>query len=130
MPNIIHFIRFNKTTFSFVDYVCLKAAYRNHRPDHFYIHTDVGDKFHGKYWDWIKKDDDMFSRIKLVPIEIPYEIYGQKLSEGWRLPHGSDISRMQVLVQHGGIYLDNDVYVIQNLDKSANFYFSSLICIV
>lgn len=41
VPNIIHFIRFNKTEYSFIDYVVMKAAMRNHRPDYFYIHTDV-----------------------------------------------------------------------------------------
>jgi len=41
VPNIIHFIRFNQREYSFIDYVVIKAAMRNHRPDYFYIHTDA-----------------------------------------------------------------------------------------
>ena len=38
-----------------------------------------------------------------------------------RYYHGSDIQRIRILMQYGGIYLDNDVYVIQNLDKYRRF---------
>lgn len=118
VPNIVHFIRFNKTEYSFVDYICLKAAFRNQRPDYLYIHTDVGgENFRGKYWEWIQKDVELRSRIRFIPIEAPTEIFGQQLNKRWRLYHGSDIARAQIIMQYGGIYLDNDVFVIQNLDK-------------
>ena len=117
MPNVIHFIRFNLTEYSFVDYICLKAAFKNQNPDYIYIHTDVGDQFSGKYWDWIQNNTKLTSKIRLIPIVVPTEIYGQELSKEWQLFHGSDISRARVLLQYGGIYLDNDAFVIQNLDK-------------
>lgn len=113
----MHFIRFNETEYSFVDYLCLRAAFRNHRPDRFYIHTNVGNQFTGKYWDWIKKDSDLMSRIRLIHLEPPTEIFGQELNKIWSLFHGSDIMRYRVLIDHGGIYVDNDVFIIRNLDK-------------
>ena len=115
VPNIIHFIRFNMTEFSFVDFICLRAAFRNHRPDHFFIHTDV--QFTGKYWQWIQRDKELRSRIRILSLDAPTEIYGQPLSDAWRFSHGSDIARVQVLMKYGGIYLDNDVYLIHNLNK-------------
>ena len=117
VPNIIHFVRFNLTEYSFVDYICLKAAFRNHRPDNIYIHTDVGKKYHGKYWEWIQNDAELKARIVLIHLDAPSEVFGQKLSDGWRFYHGSDVARIQILMKYGGIYLDNDVYVIKNLDK-------------
>ena len=117
VPNIIHFIHFNKTEYSFVDHVCLRADFRNHRPDYFYIQTDVGEQFHGKYWEWIQNDPELKERVVLVHIDPPSEIFGQKLSDGWRLYHGSDVARIRTMMKYGGIYLDNDVYVIKNLDK-------------
>lgn len=118
VPNIIHFIRFNITQYNFVEYVCLRAAFRNHRPDQFYIHTDVpGLEFTGKYWSWIQRDTELYSRIRLMPLEAPTEIFGQKLNEDWRFSHGSDLARIQVLMKYGGIYLDNDVYIIRSLNK-------------
>uniref|UniRef100_A0A0P6DHA5 Sulfotransferase sult n=2 Tax=Daphnia magna TaxID=35525 RepID=A0A0P6DHA5_9CRUS len=122
VPNIIHLIRFNKTEFSFVDYICTQAAFRNHRPDHFYIHTDSpGGKFRGKYWELIERDLELRSRIRILPLEPPSEIYGQQLNPEWRLYHGGDIARIRTMMKYGGIYLDNDVYVIQNLDKYRKF---------
>ena len=37
--------------------------------------------------------------------------------------HGSDIERIRTLMKYGGIYLDNDVYVIKNLTKYRKFEF-------
>ena len=122
VPNIIHFIHYNKPELNFVDYVVLKAAMRNHKPDMFYYHTDIVNfKFEGKYWDWVKKEEQLWSRIRVKYLEAPTEIFGQKLSEGWRFYHGGDIGRIRVLMQYGGIYLDNDAFVIRSLDKYRKF---------
>ncbi|XP_046448567.1 uncharacterized protein LOC124197245 [Daphnia pulex] len=122
VPNIIHFIRFKTFELNFIDYVVLKAAMRNHKPDKFYIHTNVLEvKYEGKYWDLVRKDRDLWSRIEVLYLEAPTEIFGQKLNEGWRFYHGGDIGRIRVLMQYGGIYLDNDCFVIRSLDKYRNF---------
>lgn len=83
VPNIIHLVRFNKTEYSFTDYIVLLAAMRNHRPDWFYIHTDVPG-FTGKYWEKIMDDPDISKRIRIKHIDVPSEIFGQPLSTGWR----------------------------------------------
>ena len=84
VPNIIHFIRFNQTEYSLIDYVVIKAAMRNHRPDFFYIHTDVvgSGNFTGRYWELIKKDKKLWSKIQMFHLEAPREIFGQQLNEG------------------------------------------------
>jgi hypothetical protein len=122
VPNIIHLIRFNKTEFSFIDYICIQSSFHNHRPESFYIHTDApGLKFHGKYWKLIERDIQLRSRIYIFHLEPPSEIFGQKLNPKWILYHGSDITRIIILMKYGGIYLDNDVYVVQNLEKYRKF---------
>ena len=124
IPNIIHFIRFNISEFNFIDYVTLKAAMRNHRPDMFFFHTNEPDfPWTGKYWDWVCKDQELFSRIKTLHLDLPHEVFGQPLREEWRLYHGSDLGRIYVLMKYGGIYLDNDVYVVQSLNKYRHFEF-------
>ena len=84
VPNIIHFIRLNLTEYSFIDYVVIKAAMRNHRPDNFYIHTDVPGpgQFTGRYWNLIQNDHELWSRIQLLHLEAPSEIFGQNLNPG------------------------------------------------
>lgn len=122
VPNIIHLIRFNQSEFTFVDYLCLQAAFRYHRPDEFYIHTDVENgSFTGKYWSAIERDIELRSRIRILHLELPYEIFGQQLSPKWRRHHGGDVARIQTMIKYGGIYLDNDVFVIRNLDKYRKF---------
>ena len=88
VPNIIHFIRFNLTEYSFIDYVVIKAAMRNHRPDYFYIHTDVPGpgNFTGRYWNLIQKDPELWSRIRLLTIKVDEQIFGQVIPEGLFLP--------------------------------------------
>lgn len=122
VPNIIHFIRFNQSEITFVDYICIQSAFRNQKPDYIYIHTDVSvDQFKGKYWNLIVRDSDLFARIRIKYLEVPSEIFGQELSKEWRLWHGSDIARIRIVMKYGGIYLDNDMYVIRSLDKYRKF---------
>ena len=116
VPNIIHFVRFNLSEYSFIDYVVMQAAMKNHRPDSIYIHTD-NNKFSGKYWEQIQKDRELKRRIRILPLQLPTEVFGQKLSEDWQLYHGSDFERIRIMKKYGGIYLDNDVFVVKNLDK-------------
>jgi len=120
VPNIVHYIRFNKATFSFVDYVCIRSAYVNHRPQRIFFHTNENE-FSGEYWDKMKSEPDFYARIRIRKTEVPSEIFGQKLSSGWQLYHGSDVARIRLMMKYGGIYLDNDIYVVSSLDKYRRF---------
>jgi len=121
VPNIIHLIRFNQSEFTFLNYMCLQAAYHHHGPDFFYIHTNVKEGFRGKYWSLIEEDVILRPKIKIFYVEPPSEIFGQPLNPKWRLWHGGDIARIRIMMKYGGIFLDNDVFVIQNLDKYRKF---------
>ena len=123
VPNIVHFIRFNQTEFTFVDYLCLQSAYRRQHPDYVFIHAD-NISFHGKYWSLIERDLELKAKIKIIHLELPSEIFGQPLNPEWRRWHGSDVARIRTMMKYGGIYLDNDVFVIQNLDKYRRFEIS------
>ncbi|RWS20674.1 uncharacterized protein B4U80_10090 [Leptotrombidium deliense] len=41
-------------------------------------------------------------------------IFGKKFSS---IQHAADVTRIRILMKHGGIYLDNDAVVTQKLDK-------------
>ncbi|CAF0761589.1 unnamed protein product [Didymodactylos carnosus] len=120
VPNVIHIIRFNKKTFDFVDVVCLRAAYRAQKPDKFVIHTNEKE-FEGKYWLKLQTWPDLFRRIEIKYRAPPTKIFGQSLSKDWQLHHGSDIERVRILIEYGGIWMDNDVYIVQNLDRYRKF---------
>lgn len=120
VPNIIHYVRFDQPSFTFVEYICVQSAYLKQRPDAIYFHTNLK-TFKGKYWRQMMNQTDFVNRIKLVSVSVPSEIFGQKLNQGWRRYHGSDVTRIRLLQKYGGIYLDNDVYVVNNLDKYRYF---------
>ena len=122
VPNIVHYVRFKKKSWTFVEYICLRSAYVQQKPDYIVIHTDVdASDFRGKYWRWMQEESDLKSRLIILPTEIPTEIFGQRIRDIYRIHHGSDICRIRALIKYGGIYLDNDVYVVNNLDKYRKF---------
>ncbi|CAF0830447.1 unnamed protein product [Didymodactylos carnosus] len=121
VPNIIHYIRWDKPTFNFVDIVCMRSAYLAQKPDKIYIHTNTPN-FRGKYWIQLKRKwPDLYQRIKIILNIPPTSIWGQNFSSGWHLYHASDIERIKILMKYGGIFADNDLYVVRNLDKFRHF---------
>ena len=57
----------------------------------------------------------MWSIIKIHKIPFEHSIFG--VEYGALHHHRSDIWRLQVLMNYGGIYFDNDVYVVNSLHK-------------
>lgn len=117
IPNIVHYVRYKSKRLSFVEYICLRSAYVKQKPDFIFVHTDSPHGLKGKYWRWIKREQDLYNRVVILPSEMPTEVFGHKLNHLYRFYHASDVVRLQVLKRYGGIYLDNDMFVINNLDK-------------
>ncbi|XP_069702053.1 uncharacterized protein [Periplaneta americana] len=113
VPNYVHFIFFGKSFIDYVTAVCVLAAFKNQRPEKIFFHTNV-DKFTGPHW--IKIRDTLGSVLDIRRIEMPTEIFGQKLREEWVQWHAGDVTRIRVLMEYGGIFLDNDSYIVRSLD--------------
>jgi len=114
IPNIVHLLYLNTTNVSFYQAVNIYSIFLNQNPDKIYMHCD-NCSFHGHYWNQINSIIEL--KRKLVIHKIPFHdtIFGQKY--GWVHHHRSDVWRLMILMNYGGIYLDNDVYVVNNLDK-------------
>lgn len=113
VPNMVHLIRFESPRLTFVDMVNIKSIHINHKPEKLIIHCDDCN-FKGKYWDMVKD----FPEIELRYWKRPTHIFGKKIS--W-IQHASDISRIEILMTYGGIYLDNDVFVVKPLHYFRRF---------
>ena len=61
-----------------------------------------------RYWDKIK------NHVQIKPITIPEEFDGFPLHH---FQYKADVCRMNVLYEHGGIYLDIDMYIYRNLTE-------------
>jgi len=118
VPNIIHFLRFKQNNLTFVDAVCVLSAFKNHRPDKILFHTDV-ETFVGPYWEKVKNTPGIVYEFRKVIL--PDTIFGQNFSKKFHVWHASDVTRIRILMEYGGIFLDNDVYVVQDLNKFRKF---------
>ena len=108
VPNIVHFIWFGKDRqMSFLNYISITSAHTIQRPDVVMLHCDHLPQ--GSWWVRLQKE---------VPLQVkhrspPDEIHGQRLLHMY---HKGDVAKIQILIEHGGIYLDYDVIVLRSMD--------------
>ncbi|XP_064454728.1 uncharacterized protein LOC135366004 [Ornithodoros turicata] len=116
VPNIVHYVRFGQPNVSFLEAVSMRSAYINHAPDQIVVHCDVCQL--GGPYSYMIRDIPVIKFNKRLP---PKFIFGLKVK--W-IQHASDIARLQILLRHGGIYLDNDCIVIQPMHQYRHFEMS------
>jgi len=118
VPNLIHFIHFDLKELKFVTFICILSAFYNHRPSKIYIHSNVN-VISGRYLPLLM--DVMGDRLVINHwLDKPTHVFGQKLSSVY---HSADVARIKILIKFGGIFLDEDVFVIKNLNSFRHFEF-------
>lgn len=118
VPNIVHFIRFGKFNMTFIEAVCILAALKNQKPLKLYIHSDQKNfnEVWGKYWEVVTNHNTASGLIEVKYLKMPLSIYGKEFNPTFAMYHASDVERLRILIKYGGIYLDNDSYIVQNLE--------------
>ena len=114
VPNIVHFVHFDKEKISFLGFICILSAHYNHRPNLIFLHTNV--ELQGRYFKTLESVIGL--RLKIVHKSKPSHVFGQKLSS---VQHSADIAKLKILIQYGGIVLDEDVFVVKSLNKFRHF---------
>ena len=119
IPNIVHFIWFDtkdKREFGFVNYLSVLSAYRIQKPDEIMFHCDRAPTA-DKWWTQLSRE------VPLTHLRV--NIQTQMMSHtGQNIDHPehiTDILRLQVLHKYGGIYIDLDAIVVQNLNPLRNY---------
>lgn len=110
VPNVVHFIWFRtnaKYEMSFLNYISIVSAYRIQKPERILFHCNFLPS--GEWWNRLWQDVP----LHIVHREPPATVYGQKLLH---IYHRGDIAKIEILLEHGGIYLDYDVIVVNSLD--------------
>lgn len=113
IPNIIHFIWIDSPygrVFNVINMLAVKMAKDIIRPDKIYMHH-CGQPQNNHHWDEIKP------LCEMVPFMVADEYEGQKLGY---IQYQSDLKRLEVLRDHGGIYLDTDMLMIKPIDDLFN----------
>lgn len=100
IPNTYHLIYFynENDLFPLAHYININSIRILNNPEKIYFYSDKLPE--GKYWD---KISSFVEFKKVVP---PDSVFDRKL---YHIAHKSDVLRLQILMEMGGIYLDMDV---------------------
>jgi hypothetical protein len=111
VPNILHYVHLSKggREWKFHHFLSVKSAYVRSGVEKIYIWVDQEPQ--GIWWDETK------NLVELVYIEPPSEIFGKPITQQ---AHKSDVIRLQVLIEHGGIYVDTDTIFVKSFSPLLN----------
>ncbi|XP_039263102.2 uncharacterized protein LOC120339101 isoform X1 [Styela clava] len=117
VPNIVHFVWIGNLTLHFYAYLTIRSAAANQKPDVILFH-----------YTHVEPQGDLWIRAKqeipcLIPVkfEEPTSWQGNELDT---VVHKTDIARFDILLQHGGIYLDTDAFILRSMDPLRKFPFT------
>lgn len=107
IPNLLHFCfglkpDFGGKPFSLAHYLALRSAVEVNRPRRAMLHYR-----HRPSGPWWERACDLVEAVEAEPVE---EIGGVPVRHH---AHQADLLRLQVLAEHGGIYLDADVLCLR-----------------
>lgn len=106
---IYHFIfgladNFNKKPFCYFHFLNLKSCYLTQNKPTIYIHC-IYEPINNEWWEKAKNFCKII-KYKLLP-DIVYKINNKNV---WRIEHQSDIFRLLILKEYGGVYADIDTF--------------------
>ena len=112
VPNKVHYVWYadKNVNFTFQQYLSVLSVHRFQKPDGIFFHTNMPPS--GEYWNETLK----IPKFYVVNRKRPKEIFGVQMKKPVFETSDSDISRVKILMEEGGIYLDTDVWVIRSLD--------------
>ena len=98
IPNNLHYVYIKKRPWKLHHYLSVKSAIVKAKVDKVIIWLD--EEPQGEWWDKTKE------LVTVYKIDPPKEIFGIKITQP---AHQSDVIRLQILIEEGGIYADTDV---------------------
>lgn len=112
IPRLYHFVfglKPQTSPFHLIHYLALESCLRVNRPDALLFHYHH-EPF-GEYWDLIR-DRITPLRIRRPEVALRYDDQG---IEAYRYAHESDFVRLDVLLEHGGVYADIDTLFVRHV---------------
>jgi hypothetical protein len=111
VPNILHYVHLSEggREWKFHHYLSVKSAYIRSGVEKIFIWIDkepVGE--------WWEKTKNLVETVKILP---PTEIFGIPITQQ---AHKSDVLRLQILIEYGGIYVDTDTIFVKSFKPLLN----------
>ncbi|KAK4691528.1 hypothetical protein P7C71_g5494, partial [Lecanoromycetidae sp. Uapishka_2] len=113
----------------FREFVAIYSAYYYMQPEIIYIHTNVPAEEMDELLDQSTSPWTLAVR-KLPSVQFNYHRLPKKTSKGVRIEeiaHKTDFARIDVLVKYGGLYLDDDSYIIQPIHHFRKLGFENVV---
>jgi len=108
IPNIVHFVYIKERPWKLHHYLSVKSATRLN-PEKINIWLDKEPE--GEWWELTKP------LVELHFVDPPTEIFGTPITQP---AHKSDVIRLQVLLEYGGIYADTDTIFVKPFNDILN----------
>jgi len=111
VPNILHYIHLSNggREWKLHHYLSVKSAYVRSGVDKIFIWVD--NEPSGEWWE---KTKPLVETNQITP---PTEIFGIPITQQ---AHKSDVLRLQILLEHGGIYVDTDTIFVKSYESLLN----------
>lgn len=111
IPNILHYIHLSGEgrEWKIHHFLSVKSAYIRSGMEKIYMWVDQEPQ--GIWWDKTK------SLVEVIYIEPPVEIFNKPVIQS---AHKSDIVRLQILIEYGGIYVDTDTIFVKSFTPLLN----------
>ncbi|XP_070545486.1 uncharacterized protein [Ptychodera flava] len=116
VPNIAHYTWFGNHTFRFDHLVSILSAHKFMKPDRIMFHTDCEPE--GDYWEEAK--EKLGDALQIITRKVPKTVFNNTIAF---IQHSSDVARLEILAEHGGIYMDLDVIVLRSLTPLRHYDF-------
>jgi tetratricopeptide (TPR) repeat protein len=109
IPNTVHFVWLtgpNSREFSFINYLAVRAAHTRQEGARVLMHVNA-EPVGNINWERIRP------YVEMVGVDPPTTFNDYALTH---VQYQSDVLRLQILLEHGGIYLDTDMLLIRPVD--------------
>ncbi|XP_065212747.1 uncharacterized protein LOC135840243 [Planococcus citri] len=122
VPRIVHLLRFGQDVNCFTqgDLDAIVTILGNFEPEQIYVHTDdVKTMKNIINTIFVKEDVRNIIDVKFYPR--PKHVFGLNISETFRHKHMIDFTKIKILRRYGGIFLNNDIHIVQDPSKFLQF---------
>ncbi|XP_060082164.1 uncharacterized protein LOC132561474 [Ylistrum balloti] len=114
VPNIAHYVWFGIKNMTFYQLVSFISVHRFQNPCMILVHGDVIPA--GPYWKYLIRRVPTIIHVHMTP---PHRVRNGKVLGS--MTHKSNIARLMVLKEYGGVYLDLDTILLRSLVPLMNY---------
>ena len=116
VPNIYHLVITNRKELTDEQYLTILSVIHYQKPSLVFLHYLHPDSLKGKYWQQLI--DRFSSIIRTNKVKLKNRIFEQAIKVE---KHSFDILKLEILMFYGGVFIDENVYLVEPLDDYRRF---------